>query len=125
MRMSKKRVHLLPVIISGQPKQVSVQFRPVSVSVFQFSPVSVFRPKHNFRPKQPVSAEIPCFGQINLLRQHISFKKTMAETFFSTGITCFGRNSVFRPKFGFWPEFQLSARVLFRCFGRKTVSVDD
>ena len=60
---------------SGQTETVSVRFGrkflPVSVSapVFRFSPFSVFRLKHYFRPKQPVSPKIPYFGRF---WQHIS-----------------------------------------------------
>ena len=67
---------------SGQPKQVSVRLRPKILACFCFgfgiSILSSFG----------VLTEIPYFGQINLDRQHISVKKTMAET------VSFGQNKV-------------------------------
>ena len=49
------------------------KFRPVSVSVsaFWFSPFSVFRPKHYFRPKQAVSADFGCTFQYKINCQYI------------------------------------------------------
>ena len=46
----------------GQTETVSVRFRPISVSVFWFSPFLVFQPKLYFQPKQDVLPEIPHFG---------------------------------------------------------------
>ena len=56
------------ITIVGKPKQFgSVSAENFGLFRFQFRcfgflPFSVFRPKHYFRPKQPVLAEIPCFG---------------------------------------------------------------
>ena len=65
---SKDVACIISQLLVGKPKQFRFgfgrKFRPVSVSVsvFRFSPFSVFWPKHYFWPKQPVSAKIPCFG---------------------------------------------------------------
>ena len=56
------------ITIVGKPKQFgSVSAENFGLFRFQFRcfgflPFSVFRPKHYFRPKQPVSAKIPYFG---------------------------------------------------------------
>ena len=42
------RFSVVSLECSGQTETVSVRFRPVSLSVFLFSPFSVFRPKHYF-----------------------------------------------------------------------------
>ena len=105
----------------GKPKQFRFgfgrKFRPVSVSVFRFSPFSVFRPKHYFRPKQPVSAEIPCFGWF---WPHISVKSHLPKQPFLAEIRYFGRNRLFPPKKCIGQNFSFGRNFSFSrgpCFG--------
>ena len=85
---------------SGQTETVSVRFRPVSVSVFGFSPFSVFRPNWpilaaHFSIKS--TAKTGYFGR----------KSYLAEIFVSVKISAFP-----------------GALFCFRCFGQKSVSFD-
>ena len=109
----------------GKPKQFRFgfgrKFRPFSVSVFRFSPFLVLRPKYYFRPKQPFSAEIPCFGWF---WPHIYVKSHLPKQPFLAKIRYFGRNRLFWPNmcigrnFGFSRGpcfgFSVSAKNLFR-----------
>ena len=94
-----------------------LKFRPVSVSVFQFSPVSA---------ETLFLAEIACFGLVSVsliwIGSTFQLKKTMAEQYLSAEIRYFGQNRLFQPKkcigrnFGFLqaPCFGVSAEKLFR-----------
>ena len=68
------------------------KFWPVSVSVFRFSPFSVFWPKHYFWPKQAVSAKSANFGRT------FQYKVNCQNSPFVAEIRYFSRNRLFRPK---------------------------
>ena len=99
--------------------------RPVSVSVFRFSPFSVFQPKHYFRPKQAVSSKLANFCLT------FQYKVNCQNSLLWTKMGILAETGYFRrkrdsAKFRFWLKFQLFPGALFwfQCFGQKSVSFD-